>query len=178
MHPSSFQTFASDNLERVLQSVNQGLQKTCIQMRWLGGSVYESEIKGPVVVTWDDDDPVPQLKEVSGPDMLTDRELEENGFPSYNFHHGQGPVSFNGEPSIRTVPLLAVGFTDIRGGFIVTTCIHHNVSLRRTTPLMSATSKTFTLFQERLEALRDIRLAEPILAIWPSPDVSRSGLLR
>ena len=46
-----------------------------MQMPYLRGSVYKSDIKSLLRVTWDGDDPVPQLKEVSVPNMSTYREL-------------------------------------------------------------------------------------------------------
>ena len=120
-----FLIIPTDDPKKAVQFLNRGLQKTCEQMPYLKGSIYRSDGKGYLGITWKDNDPSLRLKEVIAPELPPYAQLEAQGMPAQYFHPGLCPRPLLGDPGKGKTPVMEIGYSTLRGGLLITSCFHH-----------------------------------------------------
>ncbi|KAF2108937.1 hypothetical protein BDV96DRAFT_586914 [Lophiotrema nucula] len=119
--------FPVTDYDAAVSDLEQALLKTCNQLPFLKGKAFEkSEDRGQTYVTYSNEDPAPQFREIPAPD----------GFPSYKeLQSNRAPFSLGvfGTPVPKAdagfeAPVLAASYTKIHGGGLVV-CIltYHKV---------------------------------------------------
>ena len=114
-----------------IDALRQGLQATCSQLPYLKGRVTKKQHDDRLTISWSEQDPAPEFQEIARPpDMPSSyAQLKREGLPSHRLPQSLCPVAGWVAASFPdgNAPALAVSYTRLDGGLLVTVCVHHNV---------------------------------------------------
>ncbi|KIW41144.1 uncharacterized protein PV06_06727 [Exophiala oligosperma] len=131
MYTPLFLVYKTDQYEKAVKNLNEGLAKTSALLPFLKGYVHKtSDVSNRLSLSWSSQDPPLAVTETSTPESLPSFErLKQNGAPLSVFQESLCPV-----PSIidyktpgAKASVLAIGATRMEGGLILCLCAHHVV---------------------------------------------------
>ena len=120
-----FRTF---EIDEAIQNLRNGLAKTVQQLPFLSGQVYQSsESHHQHTIDWSDEEPHVELEEVTPPGLPRYDELAEQNMLLHLLDQDLRPLEVRtfGDRSSHTA--LAMCYTRLNGGLIVTICNHHRL---------------------------------------------------
>jgi trichothecene 3-O-acetyltransferase len=124
-----FLLFGSPTPDLAISSFKMGWEKTCTQLSYLKGYVYQAENqRGRLAIAWSDDSPVPVISE-KGHLKLSYETVLLHGTSFSAFKDDLCPVRavIDHSTSDRKAPVLAASVGELEGGIIICVAAHHNV---------------------------------------------------
>ena len=115
-----------------IDALKHGFHATCSQLPYLKGRVTKQQHDdNRLAISWSEQDPVPAFQEIQRPlDVPSSyAQLKQEGLPSHRLPQSLCPVAGWVAASFPdgNAPALAVSYTRLDGGILVTVCVHHNV---------------------------------------------------
>ena len=120
--------FRIANADQAIRTLRTGLDRTVRQLPFLSGQVYQSsEPRHQHTIDWSDDEPCVVLEEVTPPGLPSYDELAEQNMLLHLLDQDLRPLEVRtfGDRSSHTA--LAMSYTRLHGGLIVTICNHHRL---------------------------------------------------
>ncbi|KAJ9273355.1 hypothetical protein DTO212C5_429 [Paecilomyces variotii] len=134
IYTTLFLVYETDQYEKAVRKLNEGLAKATSLLPFLRGSVHKSpddcNPRNQLSLSWSSQDQPPAVVEIPAPESLPSFETLKLGkAPLSVFQDGLSPVPMvidHQTPGARA-PALVVGATRLEGGLILCLCAHHVV---------------------------------------------------
>ena len=120
--------FRTANVDQAIRTLRTALDRTVQQLPFLSGQVYQSsEPHHQHTINWSDDDPHLELEEVTPPGLPSYDELAEQNMLLHLLDQDLRPLEVRtfGDRSSHTA--VAMSYTRVDGGLIVTISNHHRL---------------------------------------------------
>ena len=113
-----------------IDALRNGLEVTCSQLPYLKGRVTRQQ-GDRLAISWSEQDQFPLLQELDRPPEIPSSyaQLKQEGLPSHRLPQSLCPVAGWVAASFPdgSAPVIAISYTHLDGGLLVTLCVHHNV---------------------------------------------------
>ena len=123
-----FLILGTQNPEKSILTLNEGLRKTCTALPYLKGKLNRAKNAGTgaLDLTWFDDDLPVQLQELYGHTLPSFARLATEDMPLGYFQSGLFPALPFANP-VNNAPILGISCVKLNGGLILGFCASHNV---------------------------------------------------